>query len=201
MVESVNARHEAKLEEVSAQFASQGYTVKRGAEVGDSEFDLVAERSGQRIAIDVKDALELRASTPAIIKSREIAVQKGYQDFRVFVVNPERQKRILVPGLDGTLREILSSPDRARDLYSLAPRIEIRRVHDVDIDSIAMDWGDVHVIGSAVVAAGLNYPDDSAEPISLIAEFPVWFDLRLASDLSLRQVVSLRVDTTSFTGP
>lgn len=201
MVQTVRHLHEAKLDEIAAGLRGEGYVVRRGVEAGEVDFDLVAEKDGRRLAVEVKAASELRAAAKDVMRLRNLAVEKGFNDFRVFVVNEPRKKTITVPGLDTILLRIITERP-VEELARLSDRTVVNQIHGVDVDSIAMEFGDVHVLGSAVAAVELSYRSSgAADPMILAAEFPMSFDLRLKPDLTLRDVVSLNANTAGFVGP
>src|SRR5688572_26655128 len=133
MVQAVRHLHEAKIEEVAERLRGEGYTVRRGPQAGHVEFDLVAEKEGRNVAVEVKDAIELRASARDVMRLRDLALEQGFNDFRVIVVNPPQKKNIAVPGLDAVLLACLRQAPPER-LTALSDRLVVRRVHGVDVD-------------------------------------------------------------------
>jgi hypothetical protein len=202
MVRAVRHLQEAKIDEVAERLRGEGYVVRRGADAGrDEGFDLLAEKDGRVVAIQVTDAVELRSSSRDVLRLRDLAAEKGFQDFRLIVVNPPNEKEIAVPGLDAILLKwVTDAPPEP--LKTLADRIMVKRVHGVDVDSITIESDGAHVVGSAVVAVELDYGTPGADDaIGLSAEFPIHFDLRLDRDLGLRERLSLTAETASFAAP
>lgn len=200
MIQAIRHLHEAKIEEIAEKLRDEGYATHRVADAGHDQFDLVAEKDGRKLAVIVKDATELRAASKDVMRLRKAALDKGFDEFRLFVANRPRKKNIVVPGLEAILFT-MTKQGPIEDLKKLSDRTVVKRIHGVDVESIAMESGGVHVMGSAVAVAELNYASTDADPLTLVAEFPMSFDLRLNSDLTLRESVFLRVDTASFTGP
>jgi hypothetical protein len=201
MVTGVRQLHEARLDDVAEKLRAEGYIVRRGGDAGHGDFDLVAEKDGRRIAVEVKAADELRAAVPEIRRLREVAKGRGFDDFRVTVVNPAEKKSIAIPGLDRVLFELTGNPP-LQELAMLSDRSVVTRVYGVDVESIAMNPPHVHAIGSAVASVELNYNQGRAtEALTLVTEFPIHFDLLLNSDLTLRQRIALSADTDSFVRP
>jgi hypothetical protein len=106
-------------------------------------------------------------------------------------------KSIFVLGLDRILLDLLVRQPLA-ELQALSDKSEVKDVHGVDMQSIAMDGTAVHVLGSAVAIVELRDGEPNPGGDNVAVEIPLQFDLKLNSDLTLRERLQLSADTSSF---
>jgi hypothetical protein len=200
MSDALEYLERSRIEELTGELSARGYRVTVEPRVRDrTHFDLIAEKEGQRIAIEVKAQPALRKQMKQILRLRELAREQGFKEFRLVVVPPPHETEVLVPGLEDKLLECIRANAPA-SLRALPQRVDPKKVGQVDITEIALEPGLVRLHGSAVLLAELTPPADSpgSEEEAWAADFPVRFRLGLdPSDLRIVKVEELAVDTAS----
>ena len=185
----------AKTRDLADRLQQSGYDVT--IDPGDG-LDLAAAKGGRRIAYEVKARSDLGASEDLTRDLREMAIRKGYDEFRLVVVNPPRDVRVCVAGLERLLEEHLRDavPD---ELQVVSSNTLVDDVADIEIDTLEVTQEGVHVAGSGVVETTLVYGGgESSDVISGRMDFPFDFDVILDRELHLEDVKRIAVDTTGF---
>lgn len=188
----------AKIEEVVRDLEAEGYQVDREVRDGNLRYDLVATKDGRKIAIEVKAQSALRGAVDQIRQLRERAREHGYDEFRLVVVNPPRERTVEIPALEGALFTYLSD-NFPEALDELSSHTYLDGVSEVDIDSVEITEAGSHVTGSGVVEVTLEYGGgEPRDGVSWGTEFPFSFDLLLDHQLRIAKVYALEVDTSEF---
>ena len=188
-----------KIDELSRELQGEGYKVQANGKRRGGKFDLIASKSGQKIAYAVRTTAEIRDDAEAVISLHHLAREQGYDDFRLKVVSPPRQIAARIDGLEDRLRVYLDEHP-TRELERIGDRRVIEEVSGSEIDSIALIDGGSRVAGSAILRLQLlGEPtlDDGADDFR--AELPFAFDLELGPDLAIREA-RIDVDTSEYTG-
>ncbi|HEX5506261.1 MAG TPA: hypothetical protein VFW96_26835 [Thermomicrobiales bacterium] len=188
----------AKVEEVAGELEAAGYTVTRGVRDGNLVYDLVAARDGRKIAIEVQAQSALRESVGKIRELRAWAREHGYDEFRLVVVNPPRERIVAIPALKEALCTYLSDNFPAA-LDGLSSHTSLNRVSGVDVASVEITEAGSHVTGSGVAEVMLQYGGGTpSDGVSGEADVPFSFDLLLDPQLRIAEVYALEVDTSEF---
>lgn len=189
----------AKLEDIAADLARQGFEVTREPAGADSDFDLVARRGDRVIAVEVKARSSLGDSAAQIAGLRKRALERGYSEFRLVVVNPPREAHIEIDRLCDVLAEHLTNQAFPESLDEVSTRTIIEGVTDLEIDSLEIDERGIHVVGSGSVDVELNYGGgEERDGLTTSSAFPFSFDVVLDHKLHIQEVGSIDVDTSSF---
>jgi len=185
-----------KVKEVASQLRAEGYSVTESPSGIDVGFDIVATKDDKKLAVEVKTSSRLQASTETIKNLRKRALEQGFDEFRLIIVNPPREVNVSIEGLEENLGTYLieNFPD---DLDELSTHTIIQDVNDIYIDSIQVTTGGVQVIGNGVVDVELNYGNNS-EGISSNWSFPFSFDVTLDHKLEVSSHNKIEIDYSSL---
>lgn len=188
----------AKTEQIAADLMAQGYAVEQRANHGGYVYDVLATKNGRTIAIEVKARDTLGNALNEIKRLREEARHRGYDEFRLVVANPPREKTIEVDGLEHSLMDYLGEnvPHELLDIYSYAV---VNEVSNVEINTTHIMRDTIHIVGSAFVGVEFHWGGgESQDGIVSSTGFPFDFDIVLGNDLTIEQVHTLNVDTSSY---
>ncbi len=185
-----------KVKEVASQLRAEGYSVRESPTGIDNGFDIVATKDDKKLAIEVKTSSRLQASAETIKNLRKRALERGFDEFRLIIVNPPREVTVSIEGLEEKLLMFLSDnfPD---DLDELSSHTHLQDVNDINIDSIQVTTEGVQVIGNGVVDVELNYGNNS-EGINSNWSFPFSFDVTLDHKLEVSSENKIEIDTSSL---
>lgn len=189
----------AKIEEVAEQLRSEGYQVSQERLNPDthSRYDLIAVMGDKKIAIEVKACSQLRSSAGLIRDLREQAAKQGYDEFRLIVVNPPREKTIEIDNIEGILYDHIMQ-ESFSELEELAGRVSVDDISDVDIDSIEVNSSGIDVQGTGLLSASLEYGGgDHNDGLSVDYDFPFTFRITLNHDMNIVED-EIDIDTSSF---
>lgn len=193
----------AKVEELTRELTEQGYAVSVPPAAGAAEgVDLIAVKDGRHIAYQVKALPRLRELASELSRVRDTARERGFDEVRLVIVNPPRERSVEVEGLEHALRDYLIHGPPPHELDALSSHTRIDDLHDVDIESLTADAKGLHVSGQAVVSVELTWGGgEEADGVTATAEFPLRFDLSLDRDMKIRDVNQVSVDTSGFYAP
>lgn len=189
----------AKVEEISEQLKSEGYQVLSNRIEPDTKFhyDIVAVKGDKRIAVEVKARSHLRESAGIIRELRENATRQGYDEFRLVIVNPPRERIIEIENFDNILYNYIVNASFA-DIEELAGRVSVEDVSDIEIDSIEVSADNIDVHGTGIVSVSLEYGGgDSNDGLSIDHDFPFTFTTTLSHDMTIDDS-KIDIDTSSF---
>ena len=186
---------EAKLEEVADQLRREGFRVRRPRGAG---VDLVAERPGRRVAVEVVAQTRLGIETERLQAARRRAVESGFDEFRLVVVNEPRETKVHIEGLEQRLESYLREQTLS-ELEVLGSAVRIDEVADIEVDRIDVGAGGVVIDGTGrlhvqVEQGGGNVGDG----VTLGSSLPFQFRVVLGASGDDFAVESLRVDTSSY---
>lgn len=189
----------AKVEEVSEQLKSEGYQVILNQTEPDANFryDIVATRDDKKIAIEVKARSHLRESVGLIRDLREYAARQGYDEFRLVVVNPPRERTIEIENFDSILHDYMVN-ESFSEIEELAHSASLEDVSDIEIDSVEVSADGIDVRGTGIVSVSLEYGGgDANDGLSIDHDFPFTFTLRLSHDMHIEDS-QIAIDTSGF---
>ena len=187
----------SKLDELVERLTSEGYSIQQSHEPGNTGYDIIASKNGKRIAITVKARSALRKSAQDLAGLRERALHDGFDEYRVVVVNPPRDKQIAVEGLPQTLNNYLRSQGVPEPILKLSSHSRIDGINDLEVDALEASHDEFHVRGNGIVDVELGR-GEGRDAISTKTDFPFIFDVVLGPHLELIKVNSLDIDTSSF---
>lgn len=188
----------AKIEEVTKDLEAAGYTVVTHVREGDLVYDLVATKDGRRVAYEVQAGSELGTAAGTVRRLRERARERGYDEFRLVVVNPPRERVVDIPDLDRILFDYLVN-NFPQEFATLSSHTSLGGISQIDIDAITVVAAGIRVAGSGVVDVALEYGGgQEPDEMSWDTDFPFVFDVLLNHALEVEEVYELRIDTSSF---
>jgi hypothetical protein len=126
--------HAAKIEEVACQLEAEGYEVVVHPAGRDSDYDLVARRNGEEVALAVEVRDHLAESLEHIRTLRNQARDQR-RDFRLVVVSPPHKVRVDIEGIRTELRRHMVD-EVPEELDELSSRTRLESVADLEFDSI-----------------------------------------------------------------
>lgn len=190
----------AKQAETAEALRADGFSVVQELRIGETQFDLVAEKGTQKLAYEFKAGKSSKTSRDSLRRLQEVAAQQGWQ-FRIVVVNPPPRVHVEVDRLQEHLLEHLM--DRVPDeLDRLSTHTRICGLSDVEISDLRMTNGEVRVRGTGCIDVELQYGSGSdqacGEGAKLYDSYPLHFTATLESTGDLQSLEDLTVDTSSF---
>lgn len=205
MSTSIDYLEAAKLEELTSQFRNEGYDVILNPGGDDQGYDLIAEKNGTKVAVEVKFNARLRESADKIKALRRRALERGFDEFRLVVVSPPHETNVYIEGLDKKLVEKLAKflKDNPPNPAKTHP-LEILGVHDLDIDSISITAQGTRVTGSGVVSvverpvSGVYVADYPLDDVQWKTDSSFDFDIQLDCALKVSHIYKANVDTSTW---
>lgn len=189
----------AKIEALSSDLISQGYEVHSEKDQADPGFDLIAKKAGKTIAFQVKARSTLQESAAQLRQLREQARLRGFDEFRLVVVNPPIEKTVAFEGLETILYEYVANiffPEIDR----LAPHTRITSVHALSINLLTVTKDDIHVAGMGIAEVQMEWSgDERHNGIDIETDFPLHFNIVLNHNLEIKpDSADITIDTSSF---
>jgi hypothetical protein len=200
MSAAVKYLEEAKIEELTAELEGEGYRVVKPENGDERNYDLIALKDNQKIAVEVvaRSALRDPEIAEQLSTLRERAYQQGFAEFRLVVVSPPRETAITIDGLETLLFEEMSK-NLPQELASLSSHIRLIAVSNIAVNAASVTASDLHVTGTGVVVVGLaDDRGETGDDRGWEIDFPFTFDALLARDLRMKELLSVSVDTSSF---
>ncbi len=189
----------AKQAETAEALRADGFSVVQEFRVGDTLFDLVAEKGSQKLAYEFKAGKSSKTSRDGLHRLQQVAAQQGWQ-FRIVVVTPPPRVHVEVDRLQQHLLEHLMD-NMPAELDQLSTHTRVCGLSDVEIFDLRMTNEEVRVSGTGSVdvemAYGSGSDQDSGEGAILFDSYPLNFTAILESTGELQSVV-WAVNTSSF---
>src|SRR4051812_7736895 len=91
------------IEELADKLKAEGYTVSRPDDGHGPAYDLVAEKPGRKIAVEVKSRTSLRGASDEIAHLRQAAREQGFDSFRLVVAYPPHRTGVEIADLEQSL--------------------------------------------------------------------------------------------------
>lgn len=186
----------AYIEETASRLRSEGYAVEQPGGGADTGLDLVASKGGHTIAVQVKARPSLRDSAKEIGRTRDAARLRGFDEYRLVVVNPPHDRQVTIDGLEGQLRRwIEENPGK---LAAAGSNLTVKDVIGLDLSRVGVDKGRVRVAGVGVVlieSGAIN--GDARDEEAWTTDFPFAFDVSMNHELTIETVEHLEVDLSS----
>jgi len=201
MTTSIDYLEAAKIEELTSQLRNEGYDVTVNPGADDQGYDLVAEKNGSKVAVEVKFNARLRESAETIKTLRRRAIEQGFDEFRLVVVSAPHETDVHIEGLDRKLLDYFkeSPPDA---LKNVPQSPGIAGVRDLEMDSISITADGTRVSGNGVISA-VGRPASGFYVTTIMLstlkwDFPFSFDIKLDKELRITDVHRIDVDTSSW---
>ena len=199
MTDIVQYLEAAKVEEVAEQLKSEGYQVVLNQTEPDANlrYDIIATKGGKRIAVEVKARSHLRDSVRLIRDLREQATRQGYDEFRLVIANPPRERIIEIDNFKGILYDYLVNGSFP-EIEELSERTSIEDVSDIDIDSIEVNANGSDVRGTGLMSISLEYGGGNPKNgLSVDYDFPFTFIVTLSHNMHIEDS-QITIDTSGF---
>jgi len=188
----------AKIDDVVRQLQGEGFAVRREARIDGKVYDLVGDKPGRKIAVEVKARSRLQADRASIRQLRERAFEHGVDEFRLVVVNPPHETAVKIEGLEEQLREYMGEHHPTELVDDLGLRVRVDDVSQVDLDAITITAQGIHLIGDGVVDVEINDDDGADDSGPWMTDFPFTFDLLLDHRLRIVEVNRITVNTSHY---
>lgn len=196
---SADYLEQAALEDLVTNLERRGYQVVREAQLADQQFDLLAERAGERLAFEVKARSRLKDSAGEIEHLRQAARKAGLSGFRVVVATPPHAVDVSIENLDAELLGYFYAHETPAALVSLASEIRVEDVVDIEIDSVEIRQAGIRVLGRAYADVELTFGGGIENGGATTSDsVPFSFDLELDSNLHIMEMRNLAFDTSGF---
>jgi hypothetical protein len=185
--------------EVASELERQGYLVELESSIDNQKADLLAHKPGSKTVVYEFDLpANLHQNSEHIRKLRRIADSKGFE-FKLVVVTPPKRIEVAVEGLREALDSAFVERLDSTALASLANRVEIDDVADLEITSLNVRGEQTDVAGQGVVDVRLDSGGGEARDGGTAYDsFPFKFDITLNAQPQVVLVRNLEVDTSSF---
>lgn len=198
MTNAIHYLEAAKADQVAAELEAAGYDIVREPENPGDTYDLLATKDGKTIAIEIKARSVLQQASEQIRRLREQALQRGYNEFRLIIANPPREKTIEIEGLEEALTHHLTEAV-PQELYDVASQPYIYGLSDLEINAINVSEDGIRVIGTGFVDVALKWGGgEERDGLTLNTDAPLSFDVTLNNDLQIGEVHQMNIDTSSF---
>jgi hypothetical protein len=189
---------ESKINDLALQLEQQGYNIVGRERYDGMPFDLVASKDGRTIAFEVKARIGDPMSAKEIARMREQAVEQGFDDFRLVVVNPPHETAVEIPGLDELLYAYIAEHHTA-ELDDLPGAVRVDNIDNLDIDAIEITVDGIHLTGTGTITVEIEHDGGEArDGLSWETDFPFIFDVVLSHTLRIEQAPNFRIDTSSL---
>ncbi len=188
----------AKIDDVVRQMQDEGFEVTRATHIDGKIYDLVGEKLGRRIAVEVRARSRLSATGEPVAERREKAFEHGFNEFRLFVVNPPHETAVKIEGLEQQLREYMGEHHPTELVDDLGLSVRVDDVSQVDLDAITITAQGIHLIGDGVVDVEVDDGDGEDDSGPWLTDFPFTFDLLLDHGLRIVEVNRITVNTSHY---
>lgn len=190
----------AAQEQIARDFSARGYAVRNDASLGDHVVDLIAEKDGDVVVIEILTKTGRRHRGKDLAALRNYVANKLGGRFEIRFVNPPRETQILVENIEGLLEEQFKKNPGSLD--ELATHVSIEEVGAVEIESVDIAFSGTTVSGCGTVYINMQYGSDGdfrrGDGARLSDSYPFSFEVVLDQGLEIEKVVSLEADTSSF---
>jgi hypothetical protein len=184
----------SKIDEIAERYRAEGYQVRFRSDADPHFFDLVAEKNGRKVAVAVTTQGEIGKLAAELRNRQQLSAQHGYAETRVVVARPPRKTHVEIERLDQALFDYMSA--HGTTIFGRLPTpVTVLDATNLEIESIELASTGVRVRGQGVVDVEIESPSST---LGEEWDFPFSFDVGLASDLTIRQVHSLNVDTADY---
>ncbi len=94
-----------KIEEIASEMINKGYNISKDHKISNLSYDLLAEKNGEKIFIEVKSGKALQNHRDRIKQMASTAKKIENAVFKLVVVNPPRTKSIEIENIENILYE------------------------------------------------------------------------------------------------
>lgn len=190
----------AALEQIARDFSARGYVVRAEAPLGDHVVDLVAEKDGDLVAVEILTKTDRRHRGKDLASLRDHVVRQLRGRFEIRYVSPPHETQISVENIEQLLEEEFRN--NPGSLGELATHVSIEEVGAVEIESVNIASSRTTVSGCGTVYINMQYGSDGdyrrGDGVRMSDSYPFSFEVVLGSDMGVEEVVSLEADTSSF---
>lgn len=188
----------ASIEETASRLRSEGYAVESPVSGPDLGIDLVASKGDRKIAVQVKARPTLRDSAKEIGRIRDSARARGFDEFRLVVVNPPHERDAEVERLDREIGRWIE--ENSAELASVASRVRVLDVLSIDLSRLEVAKDHIRVAGTGIVLVEceMDGGGERREGTSWTTDFPITFDLKLNHELMIESVERMEIDLSSL---
>lgn len=197
MDNAIQYLEKAYIEETASRLRTEGYAVERPGVGPDIGLDLVASKGDRKIAVQVKARPSLRESAQQIGRARDAARTRGFDEYRLVLVNPPHDREVSVEGLESELRRWIE--ENPGELSSIAPRVAVLDFVGTDLGRVGVFKDHIRVAGvGAVLIECQSAGGDGRDGMGWTTDFPVAFDIELTHELTIEAVDRLEIDLSSL---
>jgi len=189
-----------KIEEIASEMINKGYNISKDHKISNLSYDLLAEKNGEKIFIEVKSGKALQNHRDRIKQMASTAKKIENAVFKLVVVNPPRTKSIEIENIENILYECFIEK-LPSELDQLSTHTLVSGLSNVEITDVSINSEKILVSGEGLVEVNLQYgsrSDQDEEDEFYYETFPFDFNVFLSLELNLLECESLSVDTSSF---
>ncbi|MDR1958665.1 MAG: hypothetical protein LBQ54_06435 [Planctomycetaceae bacterium] len=195
--------YDAAINQICDDYRKHGYQVRKNVFLGRFYADILAQKGEENLVIEVK----LRNNTLSSGQKENIEQLASYvkslgnYKLLVAIAAPPREKKLVIAELEDLLTGYFSNnpPD---EIEKLPGHSSFDSVSDIVIDEISVENGDIHVKGSGVMTASLQYGHDDKEEGNILHDsFAFDFSVLLEYEnkkLHLKRIEELSIDTSDY---
>jgi hypothetical protein len=148
------------LDQISEDYDSRGYEVKRNALLDGLKVDLVAKKNGETILVEVKSD-QRPLSKDTISQLNSYAKAHAGHKVLIAVASPPERKSIEITNIEGLLSEFVQK-NPPQELTQLSTHIFFEPVSDVEISDIKISSPEeISITGTATLNARLQFGSGS----------------------------------------
>lgn len=190
----------AAQEQIVREFSAQGYVVQVEAPLGDYMVDLVANKDGDLVVVEILTKTRRRHRGKDLASLRDHVVRQLRGRFEIRYVNPPHETHISIENIERLLEEKFR--ENPGNIDELATHVSIEEVGSVEIDAVNIASSGTTVSGCGTVYINMQYGSDGdyrrGDGARLSDSYPFSFEVVLDGDMEIKEVVSLEADTSSF---
>src|SRR5262249_48610969 len=145
---------------IVSQLRADGYEIIENPQGEDQGFDLVATKAGKKVAVEVKLTDRLPEEADSIKELRKRALDMGYEEFRLVLVNLPREVKVSIQRLQEELLRYLQVNLAAiltDTVLAAYPNVQLLAVHSVDMGSVDVMTDGIKVVGDGVLKFLIEY--------------------------------------------
>ncbi|HZH29219.1 MAG TPA: hypothetical protein VEY11_00375 [Pyrinomonadaceae bacterium] len=200
------------LENMTADYKSQGFEVYRDHLIEGHIADFVAVKGDKMVIYEIKSGPWNEDKRRAVAQLREYVSKLPHGEFKLYFIGPPRKKSIEIEDLDRKLVEALIEEDKFGsqaagmaydDVMHLASWVTVDGISDFEIDDITIRKSVTEVTGTGFLEVNMQYGSDGdvEKGMGMVAKeaFPMTFKLLLDLEGEIKSIEELDVDISSFT--
>jgi hypothetical protein len=180
---------QAYCENLVQKYSAKGYEVYTGYQFPNGpKVDFMAQKNDEKIVIEIKNGKLSPEKRDTISRvKRFVDEHKNIAQFKIAFLNPPQIQKVEFDGLERIICNDMRDKLPA-ELAQLAAGIYPKEITDLDIETLRINEGDIHITGAGVIDVKI----DAASYDS----FPFEFSITLTKDFEIK-VSNYNVDTSS----